>query len=78
MVGFKVCPTQSNFMFCIPPIDPETLVGDLRESGYLIRYFKLPGISQYVRISVGSDEEMEGFFSAVEKIISKHEQKNGQ
>ena len=72
--GFEVCPTQSNFMFCIPPMNAETLTNELRENGYLIRYFKIPGISQYVRISVGSDEEMDGFFSAVEEILSKRAQ----
>lgn len=58
-MGFHVLPSKANFVFARPPV----LTGleyyeKLREQDILVRYFDNPLISDYVRISIGTAEEM--------------------
>lgn len=68
-LGFTVCPSQTNFFFCIPPMEAEAFTLAVREEGFLIRYFSIPGIDQYVRISIGSDAEMDEFLEVTKRIL---------
>ena len=57
--GFKVCASQSNFVFAAPPDnDGEGLYRRLKKNGILVRYFKGPVTGRYVRITVGTDSEI--------------------
>ena len=57
--GFKVCASQSNFVFAAPPDnDGEGLYKRLKKNGILVRYFKGPITGRYVRITVGTDGEI--------------------
>ncbi|HBC86256.1 MAG TPA: histidinol-phosphate transaminase [Lentisphaeria bacterium] len=57
--GFEVCGSQSNFVFASPPDkNGEGLYRRLKEKGVLVRYFKGPVTGRYVRITVGTDEEI--------------------
>ena len=70
-LGFKVTESKSNFLFVSSDIIPaKTLYEKLREKGILIRYFNLPRIDNYVRISVGTKEQMERFMEEVNNLIS--------
>lgn len=56
--GFRVWPSQSNFLFTSPPDgNAEVLFQYLRRRGILIRHFNRPGIRDKVRISIGTPEE---------------------
>ena len=68
-MGFQVSPSQANFFFCIPPMEAEVFTLAVREEGFLIRYFSTPGIDQYVRISIGSDAEMDEFLEVTKQIL---------
>lgn len=70
-LGFDTLPSQTNFLFTKPPIDAPHYVRQLREAGILIRYFPGPRTGNYVRITVGTDEEMDLLIEATRNILQK-------
>ena len=57
-LGFKVLPSSANFIFAtLPSQDAGELASQLRERGIIVRYFNKPRINQYLRITVGTDEQ---------------------
>lgn len=59
-IGFEVLPSKANFVFVKPPgISGEDFFEKLRENDILVRHFKDPLIADYVRITIGSAEQME-------------------
>ena len=52
-----------------PSIGGEELYKRVKEQGYLIRHFATPGIEDFVRITVGTPEQMEGLKKVFEEII---------
>lgn len=62
--GFKVIPSKANFIFIHhPERDAAELYGLLKKQGVLVRYFNKPRINQYLRVSIGTDEEMDVFIN---------------
>ncbi|TXR54862.1 histidinol-phosphate transaminase [Reinekea thalattae] len=59
-LGFDVVPSASNFIFVTHPDQPaEALYLALKHKGILVRYFgDKPRIGNYLRISIGTDQEM--------------------
>lgn len=71
-MGFKVLPSKANFIFIShPSVNAEDLFLKLKEESILVRYFKKPRIDNFLRVSIGSDDEMDSFLKAVSNIISK-------
>lgn len=69
-LGFKVLPSATNFVFAShPKIAAENLYETLREQDILIRYFDKKPVDNYVRMTIGTDEEMKRFMEAVNKLI---------
>ncbi|MRR17613.1 MAG: histidinol-phosphate transaminase [Deltaproteobacteria bacterium] len=67
--GFVVIPSEANFIFISNPECPARILFQrLREKGILVRYFDKPRIDNYLRVSIGNDEEMDGFLAAVADI----------
>ncbi|RVU82745.1 histidinol-phosphate transaminase [Leucothrix sargassi] len=60
-MGFDVLPSASNFVFAKPPAGQlaEDIYLSLKAGGVLVRYFNKPRISEYLRITIGTDEEMD-------------------
>ncbi len=57
--GFTYVPSSANFVFVThKAVSAETLYRGLKENGVLVRWFDKPRISNYLRISIGTDEEM--------------------
>lgn len=71
-LGFTMPESSANFVFAKPPegITAETLYKNLKAKGILVRYFNKPVINEYLRISIGTDEEMDEFISTVKEEIS--------
>lgn len=68
--GFYVIKSQTNFLFAKhPSISGEELYKMIKDEGLLIRHFATPGIENFVRISIGSKEEMQALKEAFEKVI---------
>lgn len=71
-LGFTVIPSQSNFVFISHPTVPaSTLFARCKEAGVLVRYFRLPRIDNYLRVTIGLDSEMQQFLATVAKIVNQ-------
>ena len=77
-MGFRVLPSQANFIFASPPDEylrsgggrgGQDFFTALRERGILARYFNKPRIADYLRISIGTNEEMDAFLEACREIM---------
>lgn len=69
-LGFTVLNSETNFIFAIPPIDAAEFFEALKQEHVYIRYFKGGRTGKYVRITVGTDEEMNEFLELSKKILS--------
>ena len=69
-MGFTVTPSKANFLFVsFSKISGLTLFQALRERGILVRHFNKPRIASYLRVSIGTDEDMDAFLAACKEII---------
>jgi len=69
-LGFQVLPSKSNFLFaCHPRLDARTIFQGLRTRGILVRYFDQPRIDQYLRITIGTDQDMQALTAAMDEIL---------
>jgi len=65
-LGFKVTPSQANFIFVSPPDgNGEKLYLDLKEKGILVRFFPGPVTGKYIRITIGTDKETDKLLEAL-------------
>ncbi len=70
-MGFEVLPSSANFIFAKPcGVSAESLYLSLKEQGVLVRYFAYPRISDYLRITIGTDDEMQTFLQKIEGILA--------
>ncbi len=68
-LGFTFPDSQTNFVFAAPSrISAKELYEKLRERDIYVRYFNQPRINQYLRITIGTPEEMERLYAAIEEI----------
>ena len=59
-LGFTCLPSSANFVFAKhEKIPAETIFNALKERGIYVRYFNAPRINEYLRITIGTDEEMD-------------------
>lgn len=71
---FHVLPSETNFIFVShEQYEANTLYNQLKEKNILVRYFDSPPIDQYLRITIGTDEEMQLFLKTLKEIINKLE-----
>lgn len=65
-IGFSVVPSQANFILIRHASHPaRDLFQKLRNEGILVRYFDKPRVRDYLRVTIGTEEEMRTF---VEKL----------
>lgn len=69
-LGFDIIPSATNFLFVTHPEKPaEQLYLSLKEQGILVRYFgNKPRIGNYLRITIGTDAEMDALLEALKGI----------
>jgi hypothetical protein len=73
-LGFSVVPAQTNFILCQPPAKAEgqsarELYEKLMEQGIYVRYDQLPRLADMLRITVGTEAEMEEVYAALSPMI---------
>lgn len=72
-LGFHVLPSQTNFLFVTHrEVPAKEIFAALRDRGVLVRYFSKPRIDNFLRITVGTDEEMEALLTALVEILEEH------
>ena len=72
-LGFRFGDSKSNFIFVThESISAEELFQMLREKNIFVRYFRKPKrIDNYLRISIGTDEQMDTLLQVLREYIVK-------
>lgn len=69
-LGFRCTDSKANFIFAEhPSLDGKELYLSLKERGVLVRHFTAPAISNYNRITVGTQEQMERMLQEIDSIL---------
>jgi histidinol-phosphate aminotransferase len=69
-LGFEVLPSSANFVFARHPAhEGAALAAALRRRAVIVRHFPAPRISDYLRISVGTDGQIDRLLSALSEIL---------
>lgn len=67
-LGFQVLPSAANFVFAThPQQDAAEIAAKLREDGVIVRHFQQPRIEQYLRISIGTQEQNQALIDSLTK-----------
>ena len=70
-LGFEVLPSKANFVFARHPGRAAAeLHRGLRERGIVVRYFDKPRISEFLRITVGSEEECGAVVDSLKALLA--------
>lgn len=71
-LGFSFADSKTNFVFARHEKAPAKEIFEmLREKGIYVRYFAKPRISNYLRITIGTDEQMDRLLSALREYLAK-------
>lgn len=71
-LGFHCLDSRSNFIFAThPSYDAKEIFEYLKEQKIYVRYWGSERICQYLRITVGTDEEMKALFESLKKYMNK-------
>ena len=69
-LGFEMTDSKANFLFAKhKEAKGGDIYGELKERGILVRHFGKPLIDDYLRITIGSREQMDAFIAELEKIL---------
>ena len=70
-LDFEVLPSGANFIFARhPQHNASELYDGLRQQGIIVRYFNKPRIDQFLRISVGTQEQCDALLSALQVLLA--------
>ena len=70
-LGFHCLDSMANFLFVThPQRSAQELSQQLKKENIYVRYFNKPRLDRYLRISIGTDEEMEQLFQVLEMLIN--------
>lgn len=68
---FTVLDSQTNFLFARPArTEAQWLFGQLAKEKIFVRYFSSEKIRDYLRITVGTDEQMKRLLEAIDRILA--------
>lgn len=69
-LGFKVLPSKANFVFASPSkLSAKDLFEKLKEKHVFVRYFDKDPLKDFLRISIGSQEEMQRTAAIIEELL---------
>lgn len=70
--GFTCLDSSSNFLFATHSRVPaKEIFEKLKERDIFVRYFNKPRIDNYLRITIGTDDQMQKFVEAVREIVGE-------
>ncbi len=69
--GFSTTDSKTNFIFASPPksTSAKEVFQQLKERGIYVRWWDKPRINDWLRISVGTDDEMHSLIAAIDEVI---------
>ncbi len=70
-LGFKVIPSQTNFLMFIPNTDPIELVRELEKKGIIVRPLSPFGIKEAIRVTIGTMEQNKIFIENIKDILNR-------
>ena len=71
-LGFSFPDSKANFLFIThPEYQAKDLFQALREEGIYVRYFAQPRIDNYLRVSIGTDGQMEALYAFLRQYMGK-------
>ena len=71
-LGFTVLPSKTNFLFVkSDKIGGRELYEKLKDRGILVRHFGNPRISDYIRVTIGTDDQMATCLAAIRAILEE-------
>ena len=69
-LGFELLPSKSNFVLVRHPQNKADLLAQsLREKGIIVRYFAMPRIDQFLRITIGTDAQNTLLIECLKQIL---------
>ncbi|QDT00085.1 histidinol-phosphate transaminase [Adhaeretor mobilis] len=69
-LGFECVDSQANFVWCNHPEKPPgELYEQLKAAGILVRYMKYPDWGEGIRITAGTDEQVDSLLNQLESIL---------
>lgn len=69
-LGWRVLPSRANFLFTSKEgIPGRGIYQRLKQEGILVRYFDIEGIKDFVRITIGTEEDMERFLQVIHRLF---------
>ena len=69
-MGFTVLPSRTNFLFvCREGLDGAAIYRDLKDRGVLVRHFDQARIQNFVRVTVGTPEQMNIFLEKLRELL---------
>ena len=72
-LGFTCLPSSANFVFAThESIPAKEIFAAAKENNIYVRYFDKPRIDNYLRISIGTDAEMDVFVSFLSKYVKEY------
>jgi histidinol-phosphate aminotransferase len=78
-LGFEFEKSASNFIFVTHPKRPAAeIFKALRERHIYVRYFNKPRINNYLRVTIGTDEQMAALFAALKEILVSANKHNNE
>jgi len=67
--GWQVLPSRANFVFARRPgVDGQAVYRTLKAEGILVRHFNPPEIADFVRITIGTDPQMDRLLDTVSRL----------
>jgi histidinol-phosphate aminotransferase len=71
-LGFTVLPSAANFILIThPKRDAVRLAAALRERHIIVRHFRLPRIEQFLRVTIGTDEQCDALVAALRTLVGE-------
>lgn len=71
-LGFTYPKSSANFIFATHKnVNAKVIFEKLKSKGIFVRYFNSPKIDNYLRITIGTDEQMKKLFEELELIINE-------
>ena len=71
-LGFRFHESQSNFLFVThEKVQARELFAALRKANIIVRYFDKPRIDNYLRITIGTDEQMDALTAFLKEYLSR-------